>query len=78
MKKYTLPVVIEKDEDGYFAMCPALEGCYSQGDTYEEALENIKDAIRLVLQDMEECEDLVSDINSFSLVAVEERACILK
>ncbi|WP_321418550.1 type II toxin-antitoxin system HicB family antitoxin [uncultured Methanomethylovorans sp.] len=50
MKKYTLPVVIEKDEDRYFAMCPALEGCYSQGDTYEEALENIKDAIRLVLR----------------------------
>ena len=71
MKKYTLPVVIEKDEDGYFAMCPALEGCYSHGDTYEEALENIKDAIRLVLQDMEEYEELVSDINSFSLVAVE-------
>ncbi len=71
MKKYTLPVVIQKDEDGYFAMCPALEGCYSQGDTYEEALENIKDAIRLVLQDMEEYEELVSDINSFSLIAVE-------
>ncbi len=71
MKKYTLPVVIQKDEDGYFAMSPALEGCYSQGDTYEEALENIKDAIRLVLQDMEEYEELVSDINSFSLVAVE-------
>lgn len=74
MKKYTLPVVIEKDEDGYFAMCPALEGCYSQGDTYEEALENIKDAIRLVLQDMEEYDELVSDINSFSLVAVEVTA----
>lgn len=74
MKKYTLPVVIEKDEDEYFAMCPALEGCYSQGDTYEEALENIKDAIRLVLQDMEEYKELVSDINSFSLVAVEVTA----
>jgi predicted RNase H-like HicB family nuclease len=74
MKKYTLPVVIEKNEDGYFAMCPAFEGCYSQGDTYEKALENIKDAIRLVLQDMEECKDLVSDINSFSLVAVEVTA----
>lgn len=58
MKKYTLPVVIEKDEDGYFAMCPALEGCYSQGDTYGETLENIKDTILLVLQDMEECEEL--------------------
>lgn len=73
MKKYTLPVVIEKDEDEYFAMCPALEGCYSQGDTYEEALENIKNTIRLILQDMEEYEEL-SDINSFSLVAIEVTA----
>jgi predicted RNase H-like HicB family nuclease len=74
MKKYTLPVVIEKDEHGYFAMCPALEGCYSQGDTYEEALENIKDAIRLMLEDMEGSDELVSDINSFSLVTVEVTA----
>jgi len=74
MKKYTLPVVIEKDEHGYFAMCPALEGCYSQGDTYEEALDNIKDAIRLMLEDMEGSDELISDINSFSLVAVEVTA----
>ena len=52
MEKYTLPAVIEKDEYGYFAMCPALQGCYSQGDTYEEALENIKDAIRLHIEDI--------------------------
>ena len=53
MEKYTLPAVIEKAEYGYFAMCPALQGCYSQGDTYEEALENIKDAIRLYKEDVE-------------------------
>ncbi|PJB70780.1 MAG: hypothetical protein CO095_08735 [Armatimonadetes bacterium CG_4_9_14_3_um_filter_58_7] len=29
------------------ASCPALKGCYTQGDTYEEAMENIRDAIRL-------------------------------
>ena len=52
MEKYTLPVVIEKDEYGYFAMYPALQGCYSQGDTYEETLENITDAIRLHLEDI--------------------------
>ena len=39
------------DADGYFVTCPALQGCYSQGDTYEEAVQNIKDAIRLHLQD---------------------------
>lgn len=31
--------------------CPLLQGCYSQGDSYEEAVENIKDAIRLHLED---------------------------
>ena len=51
MRQLTLPIVIEGDADGYFVSCPALEGCYSQGDTYEEAVENIKDAIRLHLQD---------------------------
>ncbi|GFO97183.1 hypothetical protein ig2599ANME_1383 [groundwater metagenome] len=74
MEKYTLPVVIEKDEYGYFAMCPALQGCYSQGDTYEEALENIKDAIRLHIEDIIESGESVEKINSFSLVALEVTA----
>ncbi len=41
-------VVIKKDlEDrGYNVSCPALPGCHSQGDTIEEARENIKDAIQ--------------------------------
>ena len=51
MKNITLPVVIETDADGYFVSCPALQGCYSQGDMYEEALTNIKDAIRLHIAD---------------------------
>lgn len=51
MGKFTLPVVIEKDSDGYFAYCPSLQGCYSQGDTYEEALANIEDAMRLHIED---------------------------
>lgn len=51
MTHYTLPIVIEKDADGYFAQCPTLQGCYTQGETYEEALANIKDAMILHLQD---------------------------
>jgi predicted RNase H-like HicB family nuclease len=51
MKNLTLPIVVEADSDGYFVSCPALQGCYSQGDTYEEAVLNIKDAIRLHLED---------------------------
>ena len=46
--KYT--VVVNKSEYGYDVHCPALPGCHSQGDTQEEALENIKDAIKTHLQ----------------------------
>ncbi|NJD01214.1 MAG: type II toxin-antitoxin system HicB family antitoxin [Ruminiclostridium sp.] len=74
MEKYTLPVVIEKDDDGFFAMCPALQGCYSQGDTYEEALEYIKDAIRLHIEDILESGEVIEKIYSFSLVAIEVTA----
>jgi predicted RNase H-like HicB family nuclease len=39
-------VIFEKESDGgYSVYCPALPGCVSQGDTYEEALSNIKEAI---------------------------------
>jgi predicted RNase H-like HicB family nuclease len=51
MKHLTLPIVIEEDSDGYYVSCLALQGCYSQGDTYEEALKNIKDAVRLHIED---------------------------
>jgi len=45
------PVLIQKGEDGkYIAECPIIEGCFSQGDTIEEALENIKEAIQLCLE----------------------------
>ncbi len=52
MEKYKISVVIEKDENGYFAFCPSIQGCYTQGDTYEEVLENIKDAIKLNIEEM--------------------------
>lgn len=51
MKRYTVPIVIEKDKHGYYAECPALQGCYTQGETYEEVVANIRDAITLHIQD---------------------------
>mgnify|MGYP000008675273 CR=1 FL=1 len=46
-------VIIERDEDGmYVVQCPALPGCVSQGRTREEALENIKDAIKGYLESL--------------------------
>jgi len=51
MTDYRFTVVVEQDEDGlYIASVPLLQGCYTQGATYEEALENIKDAIRLHIE----------------------------
>ena len=40
------PVVLKKSKEGYAVGCPALPGCWSQGDTEEEALENIRIAIQ--------------------------------
>ncbi len=51
MKNITLPIVIEADADAFFVSCPALQGCYSQGETYEQAVDNIKDAIKLHIED---------------------------
>jgi predicted RNase H-like HicB family nuclease len=44
-------VILEPDLEagGYIVSCPALPGCHSQGETREEALANIRDAIELVL-----------------------------
>jgi len=51
MPDYKFTVVVERDEDGfYIASVPLLQGCYTQGKTYEEALENIKDAIKLHIE----------------------------
>jgi len=46
-------VNIKKTDEGYAVWCPALPGCWSQGETEEEALENIKDAIQAYLETVE-------------------------
>jgi predicted RNase H-like HicB family nuclease len=43
-------VVIEQDEHGYYAWCPELKGCQTQGRTVEETLSNIREAIELFLE----------------------------
>jgi len=53
---YKVNVIIEKDEYGYYAYCPELEGCQTQGDTLEEILANIKEAIELYLETLPEDE----------------------
>jgi predicted RNase H-like HicB family nuclease len=71
MSIYKFSVVIEKDSNGYFAFCPELQGCYTQGDTYEEVLENIKDAIRLHIEDRIESGEDIPQSESVSLTLME-------
>lgn len=55
MKKVRLPVVITRDEDGYYvAEVPVLRSCFTQGKTREEALTNIKEVIHLCLKNLAE------------------------
>ena len=69
MKVYDFKVILEPDETGGFVVsCPSLPGCYSQGETIEEALEKIKEAILLCLEDMEAEGEEIPD-SSKSLVA---------
>jgi len=49
-------VRLEKTEEGYAVWCPGLPGCWSQGKTEEEALNNIKDAIQTYIATVEELE----------------------
>lgn len=45
---------LQKSDEGYAVWCPGLPGCWSQGETEQEALENIKDAILAYLDTVEE------------------------
>ena len=47
-------IVLEKSEEGYSVSCPGLPGCWSQGATEEEAIENIQDAIQEYLAAIED------------------------
>ena len=47
-------VVIEKDNFGYYAYSPELEGCQTQGESFEEVMANIKEAIELYLETLSE------------------------
>ena len=50
---YRFTIVIEADDaGGYYAFCPALPGCYSQGDTLEETKAHIREAIQCHLESL--------------------------
>jgi len=50
-RTYVLPVEVESLEDGrYLAVCDPIQGCHAEGDTVAEALENLEDAARILLE----------------------------
>jgi predicted RNase H-like HicB family nuclease len=47
-----IPIILEPDEDGYHAFCPALKGLHVDGETESETLENAKEAIMVYLDSL--------------------------
>lgn len=66
MKIYEFTVVLERDEDGrYIAVVPALQGCYTEGETEQEARDLVEDAIRLHVEDrLERGEPIQEEVGS--------------
>jgi len=55
MKKQSFIIIFEQEKDGGFSVnVPSLPGCFSQGDTFEEAMKNIQSAIKLYLKDADQ------------------------
>lgn len=72
VKIYEFPVIVEKDEAGFFfASVPSLQGCYTQGKTLIEALKNIKEVIELHLKDRLASKEPIPTIKPVSLSSIE-------
>ena len=72
MGAYDFKIMIEPDEEsgGYVVTCPSLPGCYSQGDTIDAAIVNIKEAILLCLEDMQANNEEIHDSSKTLLGSV--------
>lgn len=69
---YKFPVIIEKDEEGFFvADCPDLQGCHAQGETIEEAITNIRDVMRLNLKVLKAEKQEIPIVDPVSLTSLE-------
>ena len=62
----TFPVILQEDETGgYIVTNPAIDGCYSQGDTIEQALKNIKEAAELCMEEVGEKHEKIKCVEKF-------------
>ena len=72
MAKYVYPAIFSPSEDGGFTVSfPDVSGCYTEGDTLAEAMEQAKDALCLILYDLEEREESIPVPTSINDVVTE-------
>ena len=65
---YNYTVLLEKEQDGgYHAFCPVLKGCHSQGDSFEETIENITEAIELYIESLKAVLIVILSLRKISL-----------
>jgi len=63
-----LKVILEQSEEGgYTAIVPSLPGCFSEGDTKEETLKNIREAIELYLEPVEDDQIMTDNVEMVEL-----------
>lgn len=73
-KNQAFPVILEEDETGgYVVTNPSIQGCYSQGETIEEALKNIKEATTLCLEETKQKDKVKIKNVSLHLITLNNR-----
>lgn len=71
MTHYRFSIRVEKYDEGYAAFCSELQGCYAQGESYEEAMDAIRDAVRLHIEDRLENGEEIPQAVSVSLTSLD-------
>jgi predicted RNase H-like HicB family nuclease len=69
--QYHFSGIVGHDAEGYWARCQELQGCYTQGRTCEEALENLREAAGLHVEDRLACGEEITRVEAISLITVD-------
>lgn len=71
MDLYNYKVIIEEcEEGGFYAECPAFQGCHVEGDTYEEIISEMKEAIKSFIEDYKARNEEIP-IDNFSVASLQ-------
>lgn len=79
MAKYAYPAIFKAEKSGYSVSFPDISGCFTQGDTLEEAKYNAKDALCLMLYDMEEKGEAIPEASNLKEIQAKckDISCII-